>query len=111
MPANEVFRHLPFPFERDEFPANLGAVVQLTVLNGDEPAREVVHSQDGSWLVGDGVNDPNLDDACTVTHIWHAIERNSSIQELATMPPGTMARRTGPGAEWRTEPLAWLDDA
>lgn len=106
----EVFRRLPFPFEGGVFPEALGAVVQLTVLHGIEPAREVVHAHDGSWLVGDGVNDPNVDGACTVTHIWHAIERNSSIGELATMAPGTMARRDGPGSEWRTEPLAWRED-
>jgi hypothetical protein len=107
----EVFRQLPFPFADGRFPDALGAVVQLTVLHGLEPAREVIHAADGSWLVGDGVTDPNVEGACTVTHIWHAIEQNSSITELATMPPGTLARRNGPGAEWRTEPLQWLDDA
>lgn len=107
----EVFRHLPFPFTGDRFPESLGAVVQLTVLHGLEPAREVVHADDGSWLVSDGVNDPNAEGACIVTHIWHAIEHNSAIAELATMPRGTMARRNGPGAEWRTEPLQWLDEA
>jgi len=108
--APEIFRQLPFPFEGATFPRSLGAVVQHTVLSGLEPAREVVHAEDGSWLVGDGVNDPNLPGASTVTHISHAIERNSSIAELATMPPGHMARRSGPVAEWRTEPLVWLDE-
>ena len=56
----EMFRSLPFPYPEDEFPAELGAVVQLTVLRGEEPAREVVHAQDGSWLLGDRVNDPNV---------------------------------------------------
>jgi len=108
--SQEIFRHMEFPFSDERFPEALGAVVQLTVLDGLEPAREVVHAEDGSWLVGDGVNDPNVAGASTVTHIWHAIGRNSSIAELATMPPGTMARRDGPGAEWRTEPLAWRED-
>ncbi|MGC4174577.1 hypothetical protein [Demequina sp.] len=106
----EIFRSLPFPFENDQFPQGLGGVVQNTVLSGLEPAREVVHTEAGEWLVGDGVNDPNLPGACTVTHLAHAIERNGAIAELATMPPGFMARRTGPGSEWRTEPLEWLDD-
>jgi len=70
----------------------------------------VVHADDGSWLIGDGVNDPNIPGATTVTHMWHAIEGNSSIQELATMLPGHVARRNGGGAEWRIEPLAWLDE-
>ena len=107
----EVFRHVPFPFAGNTFPDALGAVVQLTVLHGLEPAREVVHAEDGSWLVADGVNDPNPVGASTVTHIWHVIEQNSAMLELATMPPGYMARREGPGSEWRTEPLVWHDDA
>lgn len=106
----EMFRDLPFPFPDDEFPAALGAVVQNTVLRGDEPAREVVHADDGSWLVGDGVNDPNLPGAAVATHIWHAIMQNSSIAELATMPPGHMASRSGPEDSWRIERHDWPDD-
>ena len=105
----EMFRQLPFPFPDDVFPDDLGAVVQLTVLHGLEPAREVVHAEDGSWLIGDGVNDPNVEGACTVTHVRHVIERNSSIAALATLPPGHMARRDGPNSEWHTSPLTWLD--
>ncbi|TDW71096.1 hypothetical protein EV653_5168 [Kribbella pratensis] len=54
----EMIRHLPFPFDDQGFPNTLGAVVQKTVLSGEQPAREVIHAPDGSWLVGDGVNDP-----------------------------------------------------
>ena len=55
---------MPFPFPDGRFPDSLGAVVQRTVLSGDFPAREVVHTPDGSWLIGDGVNDPNQPGAC-----------------------------------------------
>jgi len=51
----EMFQHMPFPFPDGRFPDSLGAVVQRTVLSGDFPAREVVHTPDGSWLIGDGV--------------------------------------------------------
>jgi hypothetical protein len=44
----EMFQRLPFPFDADEFPAALGAVIQRTVLEGSEPAREVIHTPDGS---------------------------------------------------------------
>jgi hypothetical protein len=97
----EMFQHVPFPFPGNRFPGNLGAVVQRTVLSGEWPAREVVHAPDGSWLVGDGVNDPNLPGASVATHLSHAIEFNSSIAELATMPPGYVAERSGPGKRWR----------
>jgi hypothetical protein len=101
----EMFRHLPFPFENQRFPSNLGAVVQVTVLSGQQPAREVVHAPDGSWIVGDGVNDPNLPGASVATHITHAIEWNSSIAQLATMAPGRIAQRSGPGDPWRITDL------
>ena len=55
----EMFQHLPSPFADDRFPDSLSAVVQRTVLSGEYPAREVVHAPDGSWLIGDGVNDPH----------------------------------------------------
>jgi len=91
--SREMFQRLPFPFGGGEFPAALGAVVQRTVLDGSEPAREVIHTTDGSWLVGDGINDPNPPGASVATHIWHAIERNSWIRSLASMPPGHIAKR------------------
>src|SRR4051794_31588338 len=97
----EVFRHLPFPFENQRFPSNLGALVQRTVLSGEQPAREVIHAPDGSWLIGDGVNDPNPAGASVVTHINHAIQTNSSIAQLAAMTPGHIAQRSGPGDPWR----------
>jgi len=61
--SSEIHRVLRFPFDGSVVPATLGAVVQRTVLDGTEPAREVVHAADGSWLVGDGVSDPNEPDA------------------------------------------------
>ena len=106
-----MFQHLPFPFADGVFPAQLGAVVQRTVLDCDEPAREVTHAADGSWLVGDGVHDPNEPGAAVATHLWHVIERNSSVAELATLPPGHVASRSGPGEPWRIDRHAWPEGA
>lgn len=109
MPGREMFQHLPFPFEGGQFPAELGAVVQRTVLTGELPAREVIHAPDGSWLIGDGVNDPNPPGVSIATHIWHAITLNSSIADLASMPPGHIAQRSGPGEPWRIAHLEGWD--
>ncbi|HEX4901510.1 MAG TPA: hypothetical protein VFV42_01785 [Acidimicrobiales bacterium] len=106
----DMVRHLPFPFPDDEFPAELGAVVQRSVLDGVEPAREVIHTDEGDWLIGDGVNDPNVPGASVATHIWHAIERNSSIAALADLRPGQIATRSGPDDEWTISGHAWLDE-
>lgn len=107
---SEMFQRLPFPFADGRFPDTLGAVVQRTVLTGELPALEVVHAPDGSWLVGDGVHDPNLPGACVATHIAHAIATNSSVADLATMPPGHLARRDRPGQPWTITVLESWDD-
>jgi len=101
--SREMFRSLRWPFEDGTFPADLGAVVQRTILDGTLPALVVGHSPDGSWYVGDGVSDPNAPGAVVATHIWHAIERNGSIAALAWLAPGHEARREGPGDPWRVE--------
>jgi hypothetical protein len=103
-------RHLPFPFDNGKFPSELGAVVQKTVLAGEQPAREVIHAPDGSWLVGDGVNDPNAPGASIATHLAHAIERNTAVAELAGMPPGRIAQRSGPDEPWSIHVLVGWDD-
>ncbi|MFC6715651.1 hypothetical protein [Branchiibius cervicis] len=105
MTGHEMHRVLPFPYEAGRFPFDLGAVVQNTVLRGEEPAREVGHTADGEWFIGDGVNDPNLPGASTATHIWHAIERDSSIADLATMPPGHRASRPSAAEHWQVQTL------
>src|SRR5688572_28322734 len=103
--GHEMFRNLPFPFPGDRFPAQLGGVVQRTVLNGEEPAREVVHTTDG-----DGINDPNEPGASVATHIWHVIELNSSVASLASMRPGQIATRSGPGSRWVIREDEWPED-
>ncbi|GAB4048601.1 hypothetical protein [Catellatospora paridis] len=105
-----MFRHLPFPFEGDTFPHNLGAVIQRTVFDGLEPAREVGHTADNSWFVGDDINDPNLPGAAIAACIWHAINQNSSMAELANLPLGHVARRDHPGSPWIVEPHVWREN-
>jgi hypothetical protein len=75
----EMFRHLPFPFPDGRFPPQLATVVQVTVADGVEPAREVIHSEDNSWLVGDGINDPNPDGAATVLHMHHLLQVDPTL--------------------------------
>jgi hypothetical protein len=61
--------------------------------------------------VGDGVDDPNAQGACTATDIGHVVERNSSVARLASMPPGHWGRRVGPGERWNVSPLVdWDED-
>ena len=98
--SREMFYSRPWPFEADTFPADLGAVVQRTVLEGVLPALVVGHAPDGGWYVGDGENDPNEPGACIATHLTHVIQGDASISALAKLPPGYEARRRSPGDEW-----------
>jgi hypothetical protein len=91
-PPAEMIRYLPFPFPGRGFPAELGAVIQRTVLDGREPAREVIHSAEDSWMVGDGLNDPNVPGACVARHIHHVLARNSSVAALASYQPDKKLR-------------------
>lgn len=108
--SHEVFRSVPFPFADDKFPPNLGAVVQRTVADGSMPALTVVHDTDGDWSVLDGVNDPNLPDACGVHAIARIAEKDPSIAETATLAPGFAAYRDSPDEPWIIEPFEYEDD-
>ncbi|MEV4414355.1 hypothetical protein [Catellatospora sp. NPDC049609] len=107
---HEVFRHLPFPFAEGRFPDSLGAVVQCTVLEGREPAREVVHTAENSWIVGDGFNDPNLPNAAVVSCMRLVVEQNSTVARLADLPLGHLAYRENPGMPWVVEPHSWPEE-
>lgn len=104
-----MVQRVAFPFVDGRFPRELGAVVQVSVLTGEQPAREVVHTSDGSWAVSDRVGDPNLPGASVATHISHAVQRDPSIAELATMPPGHLAHRSGTDAPWSIAVFAGWD--
>ncbi len=89
---SEMFQHLPFPFKDGRFPPQLGAVVQTTVVNGKEPARLVIHTNDNSW------------------HIHHVLQADPSLDELAGLPLGHIATRGGPGRPWSITKHEWPDE-
>jgi hypothetical protein len=108
--GEEMVRHIAFPFPGNRFPDNLGAVVQRTVLDGDEPSRYVGHTPDNSWVISDGVNDPNEPGACVAVHVRHVIDRDPSLEALANLPIGFEAERDSPGDEWTIRPFSWTDE-
>jgi hypothetical protein len=70
----------------------------------------VVHTDDNSWIVGDAINDPNEKGAAVAAHIRHVVERDPSLEQLATLPTGFQAWRKSTDDPWEIEPLAWLPD-
>jgi hypothetical protein len=106
----EMDQFVDFPFPDNRFPSRLGAVIQRTVLGGRLPARYVAHTDDNSWLVSDSITDPNEKGASVAAHIRHVVDRDPSIEQLATMPPGFHARRASIEQPWEIEPFVWLSD-
>ncbi|MRH93442.1 hypothetical protein GFY24_39580 [Nocardia sp. SYP-A9097] len=89
--AHEVRRGVPWPYPNNQFPQNLGMVVQRTVIEGTEPARVAIHWADGDWTVADDVNDPNGN--AMVVCVEHLVTADDTFAALAAMPPETQAFR------------------
>ena len=105
-----MVRRRPWPYPGGEFPHDLGAVVQRTVLDGQLPALTVAHAADGDWMVGDGVNDPNARGATVATHIRHVVDRDPSVGPLASLAPGSRADRETAAHPWVVSSFAYEDD-
>ncbi|MEV7624905.1 hypothetical protein [Actinoplanes sp. NPDC089786] len=99
--AHEIFRMLPFPFPDHRFPPELGAVVQRTVHEGKLPALSVIHSADNSWIVLDGVNDPNVEGAVLVDAMVHLVEADPTLADMARLDAGNRADRDEVGGKWQ----------
>ena len=107
---NVMEQHVAFPFSDERFPEILGAVIQRTVLEGTLPALYVAHTSENDWIVGDGINDPNVAEAAAAAHSRHVVDLNSTLEPLATLPLGFQAVRASIGSVWEIEPMAWLGD-
>jgi hypothetical protein len=83
---------------------NPPAVVQHTVARGELPALVVIHDEEDYWLVGDGIGDPNLPDACGLYHLAHVVELDPTVAVTMALPQGYAARRDSAEEEWRVEP-------
>ncbi|WP_346129335.1 hypothetical protein [Lentzea roselyniae] len=87
----------------------VGAIVQRTVANGEMPALVVVHDDEGDWLIGDGVNDPNVDDACGLFHLGHVIEMDPSLMQVLDLPAAHIATRESAASAWEIAALQYED--
>jgi hypothetical protein len=86
--------------DRGIFPGDLGAVIRRTVLSGELPAWLVIHDDENDWCVGDDANDPDVLGTSVIAHMTHVFARDPSVSELASLPPGWAAARTGTGQPW-----------
>jgi hypothetical protein len=79
---------------------NPPTVVQCTVVRGKLPALVVIHDEEGDWLVGDGINDPNLDGACDLICLTHIVALDATLASAATLPKGNVIRRSAADEPW-----------
>jgi hypothetical protein len=81
-------------------PHETAAIVQRTVIEGKAPALTVIHDDEGDWLVCDGVTDPNVPGASGLFHMSHVVALDPTVAETATLPLGSVARRTTVSSPW-----------
>lgn len=89
--------------------SELAGVVQRTVVRGELPARVVVHDDEGDWLIGDGVNDPNEEGACGIFHFTHIVRMDPSLMEVLDIPVGYAAFRESGSSPWEISPWRYED--
>ncbi|GHF77100.1 hypothetical protein GCM10018790_64010 [Kitasatospora xanthocidica] len=65
---------------------------------------------EGDWLIGDGINDPNLPDTSGVYCLACLVEEDASVSGTADLQPGCAAYRDEPGLAWTIEPFRYEDD-
>jgi hypothetical protein len=82
--------------------AGVGAVVQKTVANGEMPALVVIHDDEGDWLVGDGVSDPNVSGASELCHLAHVVHVDPRVAEVLDIAAGHAAYRLDADSPWKT---------
>jgi hypothetical protein len=71
-----------------------------SVLEGRRPALQVVHFPDNAWAIADSVDDPNIPRACVAQHMRHVLDLDPGLEELARLPIGYQANRSGRDALW-----------
>lgn len=91
-PASSLF-HWKFPD-----PPHTGVFLSAAVNSGAESVTYVSHDiEDGAWqFLGDSMSDGNAVVCC----FHHPVDKDRSLEELADLPLGCWAERTGPGQPW-----------
>jgi len=81
-------------------PPNVAVFVLKRILDGTMPILRVCHDDDdGGWQFLDG--GPATNDQAMLVSLRHMLNHDPSIAELADLPCGWDATRTGPGNPWR----------
>jgi hypothetical protein len=64
----------------------------------------VVHTAEDTWVVLDGVNDPDEDGAVVIEAMAHLVEADPTLSVLARLDIGHRADRERVGKRWQVFP-------
>ena len=89
-----------WPFDQ---PPDCGVISSRQVIHEGAPILFVSHdAEDHGWQFLDGTNDPKVEDGVVVC-FSHIVASDSTILELADLPPGWLAWRKAGDAPWVRE--------
>jgi hypothetical protein len=84
-------------------PVNATAFMCDHVVSGVAPILRVAHDHDGDWqFLCDGLHGEARP---VIVCLGCAFERDRSVREVASLPPGWAAERVVPGGAWSEEAI------
>lgn len=93
------FEEKSWPFKE---PTNAAAFTSEKVFRDDAPVLVAFRDYDGEWQFLHG--DLTDEDECVLICLGCAFQRDPTIAELASLPPGWFATRSLVGGSWSFEP-------
>lgn len=98
----------PHKFQDAEWPffspQNALAISTKPVIQAGHPILLVSHDDDGIWQIL--CDTTTAEEDCLVVCLGCCFERDSSIAELADLPPGWLAQRERVGSAWFRRPAS-----
>lgn len=82
----------------------IGVIVCIHIFNSEKPVSMAVHDDEGDWQFLCGSEHDGIEEARLV-EISHPFERDPTLNEIAELPLGFMARRSEVGGAWEKEVL------
>jgi hypothetical protein len=89
-----------WPFDQ---PRNAACITLRSIIFGNAPILHVTHDEDDHGWQFLGLEDAQESDACVVA-FQKIVAKDSSILELADLPPGWHAWRRSPTSAWQRTP-------
>ncbi len=91
----------PWPFDQ---PRDCAVITLRSIISGDRPILHVSHdADDHGWQFLDGSDEVDMADAAVVS-LASVVLRDSTLLQVADIPPGWIASRTSVDSPWQRSP-------